>query len=246
MKTLVYISPFPWFEDEFIALNGQIILPLILRALWLEEAIKVVNNSLRLVTTPSQILLWLTLARDCLISTGQMVLEPNDDPSWPRYGRMMDYAREDIQEFISWINERMVKWNIGGEEMRGLDTVKSLSMPPPTPAESTLEKHEDHRRERLKEETTQKAPEIWKKIRDIADELVPGLRRGYIVTPVSEGLTCLPRDPEGFCSHARVLLPQHITTKSFLLDGFERLRQDPDGLCSRLDYKGKIICNPEI
>lgn len=218
-------------------------LPRTIPIYWQDQVIQMVTNTLRPANTPPGILLWVTLARDCLISMGQKL---SDGRNWSQYSDMMWYARGELTSLAGLINERMSKWGNDAQGDHVADNIKDITTQPPTPAESAPGKNGENRGGRLDSTATQKALEEWRQIQDIVEELLPGLNRGYIMPTVSERYTRFPRDPEGFCSHIDAFCPQDTSVEPILVEEVELLFRDPDGLCSRSSRKGQITCYSKI
>lgn len=217
MKMMASISCHSWFKDEFICAKGHEIVPQILRPVYLEEAIEVVNNQFPFATDPSSILLWVTLTRDCLKSVGQAISEISSSEDMEKeYGDMINFARTNLSTLVRMISDSMNKW-------------RDERMQPQTSTESTSGKSKRNQGKHSNKDAVQWSPVEWSQISTLIEEIIPGLQRGYIAPTLSERYTRFPYDPEGLCLHTPSFIPENISAKIRLLGELGSLLPDANG-----------------
>lgn len=221
MKILTSISHYPWFRDEFIRAKGPELVPQILRPVYLEEAIKVVNNQLPHTKDPSSILLWVTLARDCLKSVGRAISSISSSEHMKnQYNDMMDYAKGGLKALLEEIIESMNKWRIERMQQQ-------------TSTESASRRSESIMREDSNGDASQWSQADWDQISSLVGELIPSLQCGYILPSLSERDTRFPYDPDGFCLHTHSFATERIRARLTLLEQLGRFPLNAEDLYSR-------------
>lgn len=234
MKTLVQISRYSWFRDEFIEAKGPRTLALIIANSpeYLEEAIGVVNSHFPLATTPSSILYWLNFARDCFNSVGQAISDHrNYEGRKETYQVMMSDSEGNMQDLREMITKSMYRWTSERLRLQIGRTFKGNEN------DHSHESNTDARKWTLNE---------WKEIRSAVEELIRGLQRGFIMSTKCEGYDRLPRDPDGECS-LTPSVPKSIRAEPTLFErermlyrspryvgSLGRLPRDPGDMCSHL------------
>lgn len=143
--------------------------------------------------------------------------------NWPLYPDIMQYARGELESLADSIKERAPKWSNGAQGDQVVNNVRSSTLQTSTLAGSVPEKHGERQEEPLDSHATQKAPQEWKQIQDIVEEILPDLIWGYIRLAVFERYERLPRDPDGFCSHIDTSRPQDTEAEPVLIEEVELL-----------------------
>jgi hypothetical protein len=173
----------PWFIEEFIAAKGPQTLPLY--PYWntdaAQDTIDFIHSALRTSSSYERIHLWVTCLHGCLISIG--------------LSRGLRKTRGFLEELKS-LTERW-KDHRNGQHISSDVALQQQPITTELPQDS-----KDVSEPIYQVDAKAWLMEEWNALQNLTDEVIPGLRRGYIMLGPSEGWDRYLRDPDGMCAHS--------------------------------------------